>query len=362
MDSRTFVVLGIFFCLSILAKDLPVAEALWGGLYPNESPSREIKTLDGVWNFRRAPRLDPDQGFREEWYNQPLKKSGSVIPMAVPSSYNDITQDKSLREHIGWVWYDRMFVVPSRWQEDNLRVFLRLGSAHYHAIIYLNGLEIASHEGGHLPIRAEITNFLLYGQENLVTVALNNILTPQTIPQGKIVYHNESDGYPNNYFIQTYDFDFFNYAGIHRPVVLYTTPQTYIEDILINTDIDGADGIITYNLTTSSVLSNLHGTRATECVIEVLDKLGEPVANTTGCSGTIRVANANFWWPYMMAAQPGYLYTLWISINDGTGRWDSYPEKVGIRTVGLNSTNLSINDVPIYIRGLGKHEDSDVSL
>lgn len=43
---------------------------------------------------------------------------------------------------------------------------------------------------------------------------------------------------------QTYTFDFFNYAGIQRPVFLYTTPAIYIEDISILTDIadDGTTG------------------------------------------------------------------------------------------------------------------------
>jgi len=36
---------------------------------------------------------------------------------------------------------------------------------------------------------------------------------------------------------QYYKFDFFNYAGIHRHVVLYTTPSVYIDDISVNTDI-----------------------------------------------------------------------------------------------------------------------------
>lgn len=29
------------------------------------------------------------------------------------------------------------------------------------------------------------------------------------------------------------NFDFFNYAGIHRPVKIYTTPQSYIKDIVL---------------------------------------------------------------------------------------------------------------------------------
>lgn len=41
--------------------------------------------------------------------------------------------------------------------------------------------------------------------------------------------------YPKNYFVQNIRFDFFNYAGIHRPVVLYTTPSVYIDDITVTT-------------------------------------------------------------------------------------------------------------------------------
>lgn len=37
--------------------------------------------------------------------------------------------------------------------------------------------------------------------------------------------------------IQRYTFDFFNYAGIHRTVHLYTTPAIYIEDIKVLTDL-----------------------------------------------------------------------------------------------------------------------------
>jgi beta-glucuronidase len=44
--------------------------------------------------------------------------------------------------------------------------------------------------------------------------------------------------YPPGYVLFQHDFDFFNYAGIHRPVYLYTTPQIYIDDITVITDID----------------------------------------------------------------------------------------------------------------------------
>ena len=34
------------------------------------------------------------------------------------------------------------------------------------------------------------------------------------------------------------NFDFFNYCGITRPVKIYTTPKTYINDITVTSDID----------------------------------------------------------------------------------------------------------------------------
>ena len=52
--------------------------------------------------------------------------------MPVPSSWNDITQNDSLKEYIGWVWYEREAWVPSLWA--GLRIVLRFESAHYNAI------------------------------------------------------------------------------------------------------------------------------------------------------------------------------------------------------------------------------------
>lgn len=56
--------------------------------------------------------------------------------MPVPASYNDITQDPTLRDFIGWVWYEREVVVPTRWiADEGTRVVLRVGSAHYYSIV-----------------------------------------------------------------------------------------------------------------------------------------------------------------------------------------------------------------------------------
>ena len=62
-------------------------------------------------------------------------QSGDVIPMPVPSSYNDITEDSNLREFIGWVWYEKEVYVPRSWENNATRVVLRFEATNYHTIV-----------------------------------------------------------------------------------------------------------------------------------------------------------------------------------------------------------------------------------
>lgn len=80
-------------------------------------------------------------------------------------------------------------------------------------IQWLNGDLLTNHEIGHLPIEAEITSCVLFGQKNRVTVAVDNSLLKTCVPQGKIVDMESDFGTTK---VQNYSFDFFNYAGIHR--------------------------------------------------------------------------------------------------------------------------------------------------
>ncbi|XP_026682496.1 beta-glucuronidase-like [Diaphorina citri] len=207
--------------------------ATGGILYPRESESREVRSLDGIWNFR-VSKGDPLVGFRERWYHKDLKVTGDTIPMPVPSSYNDLSLDKEVRDHVGIVWYDRTFYVPDTWRHQGYNVWLRFGSVHYAAQVWVNGHLVMGHEIGHLPFQHDITSVLRFGGKNRVTVAVDNTLLQTTVPQGSLRDLNTDTGVKQ---IQAYTFDFFNYAGIHRSVHLYTTPTVYIDDITIQTDV-----------------------------------------------------------------------------------------------------------------------------
>ncbi|GBP32758.1 Beta-glucuronidase [Eumeta japonica] len=157
---------------------------------------------------------------------------------------------------------------------------------------------------------------------------------------------------------QSYTFDFFNYAGIHRSVFLYTTPIVYIDDVVTNTDIQGLTGFVVYNV---SYKGAEHNSNSVQCLVQLTDKRGNRVASSNDCAGLLEVVHAHFWWPFLMHDQPGYLYTLQASIIGPTGLTiDTYRQKVGIRTVSWTNTTVLINSKPIYMRGFGMHEDSDL--
>lgn len=77
-----------------------------------------------------------------------------------------------------------------------------------HYLQFLNNRLVGEHTGGHLPFEFEITNSLLFGLENCITVAVNNTLSHQSIPPGEFVYlQRERSGrkqYPEGLFFPVY--------------------------------------------------------------------------------------------------------------------------------------------------------------
>ncbi|MDP9801340.1 beta-glucuronidase [Arcanobacterium wilhelmae] len=289
--------------------------------------SRNVFDLSGVWNFRVD---SANSGFDEGWFAGPLDGART---MPVPSSFNDVTLDTDERDHVGYLWYQRSVVVPRTPDGDHF--VLRFGSATHSAVVWVDGVEVARHEGGYLPFEADITEQIEGKEEFLLTVAVDNRLSWQTIPPGYVA--KDSRGRD----VQNYYHDFYNYCGLHRAVLLYTRPDVHVSDVTVVTDVDGTTGVVTYDVVADG---------ASEVSVVLLDADGASVATGVGASGELRVENANLWAPGR-----GYLYTLRITADT-----DVFDQTVGIRTVEVKDSRLLINGVPFYFRGYGRHEDNIV--
>ncbi|OBT48167.1 hypothetical protein VE00_00993 [Pseudogymnoascus sp. WSF 3629] len=304
-------------------------------LKPQRTLSRDLVNLDGLWKFSVAASANSTA---QPW-TAPLITD---LECPVPASYNDIFVDREIHDHVGWVYYQRDVIVPKGWSEE--RYFVRAESATHEGQIYVNDRLVAHHVGGYTPFEADVTDLVTAGQQFRLTIAVNNILTFETLPPGNVVTSKLTGKRTQKYF-----HDFYNYAGLARSVWLYSVPRQHIQDITVVTDYKGNTGMINYNITVAK------GTTG-KVQIAVIDESGATVAEGSGATGTIKVPSVKLW-------QPGaaYLYNFRASIVDSNKKTlDIYNLATGIRTIVVKGTQFLINDKPFYFKGFGKHEDSNI--
>lgn len=300
-------------------------------LYPKNTATRRVLSMDGMWKFRFDYN---DEGDRQNWKNG-LNNADSI---PVPASFNDFFVDKDAREFAGDVWYETKLYVPNEWADMDLDI--RFDGAAHLATVYVDGEEVANHKGGFLPFNANINNVVKFDKENKVVVKLNNELSRETLPIGETITLGNGKKMVKPFF------DFFNYAGLQRSVRLVATPKESIVDFTVNHNIIGDDAKVDYTVET---------TGESGVYITVYDEEGQQVATSEGKNGSIIIKNARLW-----NVLDAYLYTFKLEIKDENTLIDEYITEIGIRTVEVKDSKLYINNKPVYLKGFGKHEDSEV--
>ena len=172
-------------------------------------------SLDGTWRFA----FDPERRYSHpsqirEW---PLAIRVPFPPESTASGIGDTTFHPAS-------WYQRDFdVVP-----DGDRVILHFGAVDYAARVWVNGHDVASHEGGHTPFRADITSALDASGRQTVTVLAEDDPHDLAKPRGKQDWQLEphSIWYPRT-------------SGIWQTVWLERVPPTYIDKVRWTPHVEG---------------------------------------------------------------------------------------------------------------------------
>lgn len=300
-------------------------------LYPKTTLTRRRISMDGMWKFHLDER---SVGENEGWIDG--IPGEEMIP--VPASFQDFYTEKDIREYTGDFWYETDFFVPGEW--EGREILLRFGAATHRASVYVNGILITEHEGGFLPFSAKVTTVVRYDSYNKVVVKVNNELTCTNLPCGETIT------LPNGKKMSKPYFDFFNYAGLQRSVYLLALPGESIVDFDLDYAIHGKNAEVSYQIRTN-------GEHAVQ--LALFDAKGHCVAQKDGKEGVLYVENARLW-----QVRNAYLYRLRIRIMDGEELIDEYEQEIGIRTVKVEGTDILINGEPVYLKGFGKHEDSDI--
>lgn len=297
---------------------------------------RDYVLLNGKWS---AFTDLYDQGRKMEVYKNRKPQSNEefyeysfdgAMRLDVPGDWN--SQYPELKYYEGTMWYARHFDAPApnsfRNQDSEAaaitatgRTFLYFGAVSYRCMVYLNGELIASHEGGFTPFQVEVTG-LLKDKDNFLCLEVSNRRTPDAIP--------------------AMNFDWWNYGGITRDVMLVSVPQVFVEDYFIRLDKNEQD------LIHASVKLSCEVER--EVVVEIPElKVRQAImTDASGCGEvSFRVKKLKRWSP-----DAPKLYDVSVS-----GETDRVCEKIGFRNIVAEGERILVNGEPVFMRSVSFHEE-----
>lgn len=161
--------------------------------------------LNGEWDFGSGD---------EENFDRRI-----LVPFCPQSERSGL----GVREPGDVVWYRTRFDAPGA-----ARLVLHFGAVDYRATVWVNGEEVARHEGGHTPFSADITRFAARAG-NVLVVRAEDPMDDLTLPRGKQHWKSVSEGI---FYTPT--------TGIWQTVWLEPLPARSIQSLSVSPDLDGA--------------------------------------------------------------------------------------------------------------------------
>ena len=232
-------------------------------------------------------------------------------------------------------WYRKTFQVPA--QEEGMHFALRFDGIFRNADVWVNGFWLGKEPSGYTTQVYDISEYLNYGGENLVTVRVDASL---------------EEGW------------FYEGAGIYRHVWLEKAHPLHIAPFgtFVHTCIKGADATVTVEATVrnSSCVAVACSLRHT-----VLDAGGKPVGGVSTASRSILakedalssadilLVDARLW-----TLSSPYLYTLRTEVLLEGETVDTYDTPFGVRSIAFDADRgFLLNGERVQLKGVNLHQD-----
>ena len=234
------------------------------------------------------------------------------------------------------VWYRRHFSVPEAWQGQ--RVFVHFGAVDYRAQVWVNGQLVVTHEGGHTPFSADLTEALRGGDEELVVLAEDD---PSDLakPRGKQDWLREphSIWYPRT-------------TGIWQTVWLEPVPEVRLERVRFSASL--SEFSIRLEAEVSAIPKSAHLKvklhHGDELLVEDDIKLTDKLVTRTfqlPDPGIDDARAALLWSP-----ESPTLLRVTLELYDGETLLDSVRSYTALREVEVRGQDFLLNGRPYFLR------------
>jgi beta-galactosidase/beta-glucuronidase len=308
---------------------------------------KDWRNLNGEWSFAFD---DSDVGLANGWQNTDvatLRSNDSPFErkITVPFCYQSRLSGIGDTAFHDVVWYARTFEYAPSGDE---RLLLHFGAVDFRATVWVNGTQVAFHEGGHTPFSADVTHALAgEARDNIIVVRAEDPSRDVTIPRGKQYWKEKSEGI---FYTRT--------TGIWQTVWLEPVNRRRIDTLRLTPDVDAASvGVevsvrgIKPGLRLRATVE-LDGDRVLEDTLSVGSSLVErtlPLLRRGEAPETPHLAD----WPSPALWSPELpnLYDLRLELLDRDGEvLDRVESYFGMRKVEVNDGKVFLNDRPLYQR------------
>ncbi len=317
-------------------------------LRPQNNLHRHALNLSGFWHFKADPQ---DEGQVKDWHQDFHHFLSEPVEVAVPGSFNEQLEARGLMNFVGATWLARKVFIPAHFKGQHISLYF--GSADFHATVWVNGAQVASHDMPFLPFEAEISKHVTPGEECLVAVRLDGRLSHEEPLMGVTKQDYVKENRLRDEIFPAVRFDFFPYGGIHRPPFLCARAPAHVQTLNVQTKVLSTNSskiVLNAQLSSTQQVASLS--------YALLDANGLAVAQgqipaSHECEAQIDLTECTLW-----QVGASYLYRLQVSlIGTGGASIDSVEQSVGIREIKVAGHQLLLNGKPLMLRGYGMHED-----
>ena len=292
--------------------------------------------------------LNDDWLFTEQFEDNlvaPEYPENTLQPVRLPHTCKETPFhyfDESLYQMVSG--YRRHLLIPKDWQGK--QILLTFEGAAHDSTVFCNGKKVGEHHCGYTAFTVDLTDNVLYGQDNLLCVRLDSRENLNVPPFGYVI-------------------DYMTYGGIYRDVRLEVKEKVSLSDIFVHTAIDFRSSPVTAQITSEITLTasdenvtirQYYMPKSTAAAQESWRLLCEQTvsADTTGDKKIALTAAITD--PLLWDTEEAHLYILKTQLYQDNTLLDETETTFGIREAVFKKDGFYLNGRKLRIRGLNRHQ------
>ena len=292
--------------------------------------------------------LNDDWLFTEQFEDSlmaPEYPENTLQPVRLPHTCKETPFhyfDESLYQMVSG--YRRHLLIPADWQGK--RILLTFEGAAHDSTVFCNGKKVGEHHCGYTAFTVDLTDSVLYGQDNLLCVRLDSREILNVPPFGYVI-------------------DYMTYGGIYRDVRLEVKEKVSLSDIFVHTAIDFRSSPVTAQITSEITLTESNGNvtirqyympKSTAAGQESWRLLCEQTVSTDVSCDKEFSLTATITAPLLWDTEEANLYILKTQLYQDNTILDETETTFGIREAVFKKDGFYLNGRKLRIRGLNRHQ------